>query len=108
MPLFQHEGKIICPSCKKEAVIVGEGKNAIVKFKEEETKEDNQVKVEKTEEDEEVARYHDGDLENILKNAVLKLARILDECKTIDEIKEIVEVLEKIISIIEKARKLRL
>jgi len=34
MPLFKYEGKVICPACKKEAEIIGEGKEAVVRLKE--------------------------------------------------------------------------
>ena len=105
MPLFQHEGKIICPVCKKEVEIIGEGKNAIVKFKEKE-KEEYKQEIPKDGDVKKVTL--DEDLEIILKNAVLKLAKTLVECKTIDETKEIVEVLESLVNIIEKARRLGL
>ncbi len=111
MPLFKHEGRIICPSCKKEAEIVGEGKNAVVRLKEEEKKEEEDTEVEEVSEEirEEVA--YDGDLEDVLKRIVLIVAKRLMKISSnedVSSLKDYLEVLRNLIELIERVRLLNL
>jgi len=110
MPLFKYEDKIICPACKKEAEIIGEGKNAVVKLKEDKVEEKkNEGKIpEETVSD---VKIESIDVETILKQTIQIIARRLMEISTEEEIstiKEYVDVLKSLIELFEKVRCLKL
>ena len=114
MPLFKHEDKIICPACKKEAEIIGEGKNAIVRLKDdrieermEEEKIPKETKVERVSD----VKFEDTDVETTLRKTIQIMVKRLMEISTEEEIstiKEYVEVLTSLIELFEKIRYLNI
>lgn len=108
MPLFKYKDKILCPSCKKEAVIVKEGETETIIIKEDRREEERKETIEREEvKVKEVKEVHEEDVEGILKKGLTKVAKYLVDCKDIDEIQKVVVVLEKLVSIIEKIKKIK-
>ena len=107
MPLFKYKDKILCPSCKKEAVIVKEGEVETVVIREDrkeevkDTKEKEEIKVK------EVRNVYGEDVESILKDGLTRVAKYLRDCKDIDEMQKVVVILDKLINIIEKIKKIK-
>ena len=114
MPLFKYKDKILCPSCKKEAVIVKEGEveTVIIKEDKKEEKEEKKDVIEREERRiKEVGvkevKVDEEDVEVILKKGLIKVAKYLVDSKEIDEIQKIVVILEKLVNIIEKIKKIK-
>ncbi len=108
MPLFRYEDKVICPICKKEAEIIGEGKNAVVKLKDDEVEKGE----DRTPEEPKVSEVKsETDIEATLKQAiqitVKRLVEISSEEK-ITTIKEYVEVITNLVNLLEKVRSLKI
>lgn len=93
MPLFLHEGKVICPSCRKEMEIVEKGDEVTVKLKEEKEKVEKRVKEEFDIEEE---------MKEVLRIYIKRLASDFDSAE------ETIRTIEGILSIIEKIRKLNI
>ncbi len=102
MPLFLHDGKVICPSCKKEAEIIEKGKNVEVRLKEEHVKEEEmekrkviKPKIEKEE-----------DLEELLKNVLrIYIEKLVDDY---DSAEKTIRVINSLLEIIETIRRLNI
>ena len=109
MPLFKYEGKVICPACKKEAEIIGEGKDAVVKLKDDDSAEKIPKETEVTEVSD--VRIETTDVEMALKQTIqILIRRLMDVSKEekISIIKEYVDVIKNLIELLEKVRCLKL
>ena len=115
MPLFLHEGKVICPSCKKEAEIVESGREVTVRLKEEtevglEEGKKERIEVEKETvaefEEEERPRVKRWDLEGELKKVLRKYIERL--ANDYDSAEQTIRIINGIIEIIEKIRRLNI
>ncbi len=95
MPLFKYNEKIICPSCKTEFQIQDE---KLVKI--EETKESN-VRFERVERSEsKVGKSIQKYLEEIVKKLCVRALK----SESLNEIKEIVNIIKDLVDILEKIR----
>ncbi len=116
MPLFEYEGKIICPSCKREfridesgkAVPVVEEKREVVKKKEDfekkEREEREDVEIEKKGEGKEVKKVS-SDVEYAkekLKRKLVDVVSLMDECDSLEALNDLVDLADKIIDLIER------
>jgi UPF0148 protein len=119
MPLFKYEGKILCPSCKKEFEIT---ENGVVIVKELPTKKEDKEKegrskgqksekemVEKQKEKkEDVVRKHikediEEDVKEILRCCIVKIIKeYLKDCKDLMVLEKIADTLNKLLIILEK------
>jgi UPF0148 protein len=89
IPLFQEDERVFCPSCKKDVIIRKEGE------------------VEKSESVERVEKKQidfDG-IELSLKETILKLSSELREVRSREEMKEIVDLMDRVTQILEKLKK---
>lgn len=103
MPLFLHDGKVICPSCKKEVEIVESGREVVVRLKEDLEREEAEKKkvteVERPREEIEIAKRWDleGELKDVLRIYIRRLANDYDSAEqTIRIINGILEIIENI------------
>ncbi len=104
IPLFKYEGKVICPVCKREAEIVGEGRDAVVRMKGDAPKD---TKVEK----EEVKVSHTSDVEEAVIETIRILANRLKEVSTTEDVKilkDFVNILKDLIDILDKIKNLKI
>lgn len=98
MPLFKHEDKIICPSCKKEFKMDENGnvKPLTKKIK-------NNEKINKKEEN---IFYKTNELNNILKNKLYFLIKEMENCNDINKLEYYICLSLKLIDLIERLSKL--
>ena len=122
MPLFEYEGKIICPACKREFKIDEKGR--IIPIESEEKKEKEKVKkddaLSERDRREEVCKNVDKntyEIEEIGKSGYLKAKSILKsklfeiilktkECESIDCLHDLTDLALKIIELLEKIERL--
>ena len=105
VPLLKKDERIFCPSCNKNVVIVKEGEEVPEKL--ETRKEDKQVKVIKKEEKKIEWIKTENDAEKSLKLALQKLLSELALKNNVEEIKEIIETIDKTIQVLEKLKKVK-
>jgi len=115
VPLFQDGDRIFCPSCGRDVIIEGKTPQAEVKeeVKEAEQKKE-EIKLEKPEykaETQQVQPEVTGNdfevVEISLKEAILKLSDELRRAESVEEIREIIDTLDKTTQILERLRKYR-
>ncbi len=99
-PLFKYEGKIICPACKREADIIEEEGEAIIRMKGETPKDVEDTK----DEDKDV---HASDAEKAIVETIRILANRLKEVSRKEDIsvlREYTTVLKELLDIFNKIR----
>lgn len=119
VPLFQEGDAIFCPSCQKEAVIEQEGETRKSKEGKKPNAATSQSEVNKegdkeTQEGEAKRRiiksghteFSDSDMETSLKNSLARLSKELENANDVQEIKEIIEVMDRITSLAERIKKI--
>lgn len=113
VPLFQDGDRIFCPSCGRDVIIEGKTPQGEVKeeVKEAEQKKE-EIKLEKPEyktKTQQVQPEVTGNdfevVENSLKEAILKLSDELRRAESVEEIREIIDTLDKTTQILERLRK---
>ncbi len=100
IPLFKYEGRVICPACKREADIIGDGSDVMIKMKDEVPKDTKDVR-------EESKDVHTLDAENAIMETIRILAnRLKDVSKTEDigVLKEYTTVLKELLDILIKLK----
>jgi len=100
VPLFKDKDRIFCPSCKRDVVFEGEIQSEHVKTSQND-------KVRKAEHAEQTAQVQSDELEKILRNAISNLALKLGNADDTQNLKEIVELLDKLTNLIEKLKRLK-
>lgn len=94
MPLFQYEGKIMCPSCKKLFKI---NDNGMVEPLQE--KKDEKLELRKVES----PNYHKA--REIIKMKLLDLILKMNDCKSVDCLNNLIDLSIKLLIILEKLNK---
>ncbi len=118
MPLFEYEGKVICPSCKREFKIDKNGNAIPIERKEVEKKDatkcegkdvekkvediKNEIKNIKIEDDK--SKY--AQAEEILRSKLLYVISRIGECKSIECLHNLVDLALKIVELIERIEKI--
>jgi UPF0148 protein len=101
MPLFKYEGKVICPSCRREFEIE---KNGTVKVKTGEIK-DAEIKTEIKKDRE----FHDEDVREIIRGCIVQVIRThLRCCEDLDVLERTVGIIEKLLDVLERLDSLRM
>ncbi len=112
MPLFKYEGKVICPACKKEAEIIGEGRDAIVRLKEDRKEVVEEKKEEKVVvEERRVEEVREVGVEENVKRAILKISeRIskISDYEDVQTIKDLVDILERLVNVLERVKRMKI
>ncbi len=114
MPLFKYEGRIICPACKKEAEIIEEGRDVVVRLKEDERESVIESKVDKEVESkkvEVVTSEKDENIEDLLKSVIRTVVSRLVDVATnedITTIKDFVSVLDNLLNVLERVKRMKI
>jgi len=106
MPLFKYEGRIICPACKKEAEIIGEGRDVVVRLKE-----DERESVVESKKVEVVTSEKDENIEDLLKSVICTVvSRLVDVAanEDITTIKDFVSVLDNLLNVLERVKRMKI
>ena len=106
MPLFKYEGRIICPACKKEAEIIGEGRDVVVRLKEDEREsvvESKKVEVVTSEKDENIEDL----LKSVICTVVSRLVYVAAN-EDITTIKDFVSVLDNLLNVLERVKRMKI
>lgn len=106
MPLFKYEGRIICPACKKEAEIIGEGRDVVVRLKE-----DEHESVVESKKVEVVTSEKDENIEDLLKSVICTVvSRLVDVAanEDITTIKDFVSVLDNLLNVLERVKRMKI
>lgn len=116
IPLFQEGERIFCPSCNREAVIEktenkkdrqkennliskqGYSESGIKTAKSENTKQKIGVR--------ETKKFELSDIDASFRNTIFRLSKSLEDAKDLNEIKEIVETIDKITILMERIRRI--
>ncbi len=114
VPLFRDGDRVFCPSCGRDVIFESETSQFEVKDETEMKVEKKETKPEKSEEraqakpiQSETTKNDFEAVEESLKEAILKLSNELRRAKSTEEIREIVEVIDKTTQILERLRKYR-
>jgi UPF0148 protein len=111
VPLFQDGDRIFCPSCGRDAIFGDDTSQVEVKDevkneteKTEMKKEEDAVQTQQTQLE---IKGNFNVVEESLKEAILKLSNELRKAKDIEEIKEIIDTIDKTTQILERLKKYR-
>ena len=100
LPLFKDNEKIFCPSCKTEYII--EESNVIPKVQVSET--EKREEVNKRKEKTTTESVLDEDLVKLIERLIEKLVKRAISSESLNEIREITEIVERLVYILEKIK----
>jgi len=101
VPLFKDKDRVFCPSCKRDVVFESDDKFKYVK---QDLKVENRVEFGEKEIKQVI---QSNELEEVFKDAISNLALKLKNVEDTENLKEIVELIDKLTNLIEKLKRLK-
>jgi|Deesub1362B_J571_1020462.scaffolds.fasta_scaffold00388_19 UPF0148 protein len=116
IPLFQEGDRVFCPSCQKEVIIEGKKESERLSIETEDKKTRSISNQKESRDDTEYSdlkkremppQVHPGvvnEIEQHLRETILRLSRELKYARNLSEIKEIIETIERTSNLLERIR----
>jgi len=114
VPLFEENKRIFCPSCDREAIIEGHNNSQEGKVEKSATEVSEKSEYENSILDKSKIEFNDentvptnaDELESIYMRSILRLSKKLENSEDLNEIKEILDIIDRLVKINDKFKRI--